>query len=462
MKNTESPTPKFGSPKNNKIEKTSIRYNLFQNKTFFSNEISLNENKKRIINESKKLSQINSSSKMVKLSVKKNRSKTTKINFALLQNFISYTNKNNFVSIKKEKNTNLTENEFQNQRETKSLSEKNNKINDPLDLGNNRPTKIDENIENTNHCFIQQFFGNEAKNENEKSPRDSMETSFSNGFNQSEICCSQKSINENELENDNNWRDVKELEEVKKIVEEFYKYIDEKNALISKTDKFMKVFSFFIEKKFTEEIRFIYYQCINNYGLPRLNQFKEFYEKFSNLCIAKKLVIPQKTYVIFYNDYLLRMLLVENLSEALSEMISLFFFNGYKIERVLKNIHIMNEIKENNNKHKILNDNNIKILFKGIQQKLNINYNTKKLLTKILSNISIHCEKNGYLNLKEAIKNDKIIFNGMKINKEKSEHQLRTIISDKIFSEKIANDEFNNIIENIINNFFEHYEYFCK
>ena len=72
----------------------------------------------------------------------------------------------------------------------------------------------------------------------------------------------------------------------------------------SETDKLFKATIFFINKGFSEIIRYIYYQCIINHGFPLIEKFNNFYDLFISYCSKEKKNSPDKMYIEFYTEYI--------------------------------------------------------------------------------------------------------------------------------------------------------------
>ena len=232
----------------------------------------------------------------------------------------------------------------------------------------------------------------------------------------------------------------------------------------SETDKLFKATIFFINKGFSEIIRYIYYQCIINHGFPLIEKFNNFYDLFISYCSKEKKNSPDKMYIEFYTEYIFNALVNGKSSIAKNKLISEFFFNGENIDIIKNNLNFINNMKENinHNRSYIQNyiDTNFDLLFKDMNTQLNKEFpKSKTVLCKILSNIVLECDKNGYLKYKEIIDNDEILFEGIKIKGQlKSNLNLRKMISLKIFGQKFTDKKFNNVIEEYLLQLFSNYQ----
>ena len=232
----------------------------------------------------------------------------------------------------------------------------------------------------------------------------------------------------------------------------------------SETDKLFKATIFFINKGFSEIIRYIYYQCIINHGFPLIEKFSNFYDLFISYCSKEKKNSPDKMYIEFYTEYIFNALVNGKSSIAKNKLISEFFFNGENIDIIKNNLNFINNMRENiiHNRSYIQNyiDTNFDLLFKDMNTQLNKEFpKSKTVLCKILSNIVLECDKNGYLKYKEIIDNDEILFEGLKIKGQlKSNLNLRKMISLKIFGQKFADKKFNNVIQEYLLQLFSYYK----
>ena len=209
----------------------------------------------------------------------------------------------------------------------------------------------------------------------------------------------------------------------------------------SETDKLMKAIFFFIDKGFTEDIRYIYYKCLINYGFPLLEKFNVFYNNFIDCCDQEKKNSPNKMYIEFYTEYVFNILRNGKISIAKKKLASEFCFNGENFETIRNNLILINTIKENiNNNHSYIQlylEKNFDSLFTEMSFHLNKDFpKSKTVLCKILSNIVNECERNGYLKYKKIISNDSL----------------------KVFGQQLADKKFNNVIQEYFLQFFTNFK----
>ena len=254
--------------------------------------------------------------------------------------------------------------------------------------------------------------------------------------------------NENFLILTNNFTE-EEIELSKNIETEFCEFI--KNTE-SETDKLIRSAMFFISKGFNEKIRYMLYKCLINYGYPFINKFNQFYNNFNAYCLNEKVKAPEKMYTEFYCEYILKMLTILKTTQGKNKYISEFFFNGENIEVIINNLNLIKDIKDNidNNHYYLQNllEQNFDILFKSMPNKINKDFSkAKPVFCKILSNIISRCDKSGYLNYKQLISSENVLFDGVKI---KSQHNaklnLKKMISIKLFGQEFGEKKFNTVL----------------
>ena len=232
----------------------------------------------------------------------------------------------------------------------------------------------------------------------------------------------------------------------------------------SEIDKLMKAIIFFINKGFTEDIRYIYYKCLINYGFPLLEKFNVFYNNFIDFCDQEKKNSPSKMYIEFYTEYIFNILRNGKISIAKKKLASEFCFNGEDFETIRNNLILINTIKEKiNNNHSYVQlylEKNFDSLFSEVNFHLNKEFpKSKTVLCKILSNIVNECERNGYLKYKKIISNDDKLFEGLKIKGNiKNNLNLRKMISLKVFGQQLADKKFNNVIQEYFLQFFANFK----
>ena len=83
---------------------------------------------------------------------------------------------------------------------------------------------------------------------------------------------------------------------------------------------------------------------------------------------------------------------------------------------------------------------------------------SKPVLCKILSNIISRCDKSGYLNYRQLIASESVLFDGVKI---KSQHNaklnLKRMISLKIFGQEFGDKKFNTVLQDYFLHLFTIY-----
>lgn len=282
-----------------------------------------------------------------------------------------------------------------------------------------------------------------------------------------------KKHNEDKKENDNKGKDnfnylinngifnKSEINFAMSIEKEYNEMIQDTTSEI---DKLMKSINFFINNGFTEDIRYIYYKCLINYGFPLLEKFNVFYNNFMDSCEQEKKNSPHKMYIEFYTEYIFNILRNRNMSIAKKKLVSEFCFNGENFETIRNNLILINTIKENiSNNHSYIQyylEKNFDSLFNEVNFHLNKEFpKSKTVLCKILSNIVNECERNGYLKYKKIISNDDKLFEGLKIKGNiKINLNLRKMISLKVFGQQLADKKFNSIIQEYFLQFFTNFK----
>ena len=114
-------------------------------------------------------------------------------------------------------------------------------------------------------------------------------------------------------------------------------------------------------------------------------------------------------------------------------------------------MNLIKDIKDNisNNHYYVQNflEQNYDVLFKSMSHKINREFSkSKAVLCKILSNIILRCDKNGYLNYRQLIANENVIFDGVKIKSQhSSKFNLKRMISLKIFGQEFGDKKFKSV-----------------
>ena len=287
-------------------------------------------------------------------------------------------------------------------------------------------------------CFY--FFSNNQKSSNEINP------------------------NDQNYDNNNNIFDQSEINSAKMIQKEFTKEIEN---VPSKTDKLIKITIFFLNKGFTEHIRYHIYKSIINYGFPSTENFNTFHQQFIKDCSELKpnIAIPEKMLIEFYIEYISNFLISDKLTKAESEIISKFFFNNEDIEIIRSNILFIHTLKEKNSIKSFLQNYlgaNFDKIFKNNDIKLNYDFpKTKGILIKILTNIVVECDKIGYTNYKKIITNDNIVFSGLEITHDNPKLVIhkRKMISEKIFGQELSDKKFSTVLIDYYLQLFSTFEY---
>ena len=383
----------------------------------------------------------------------------------------------------KEKEKNIIENDEQ--RSGKSSTEEQTEITKKLNLEQNEETptisdlndnSLDKNTEinginnynnnkyKLNHDKIginNNIHTNESMTQNHQQKKDPEVTSISsNNLNNQNINIQNKKITE-EKKIDSNGFSEEENELSKKIELEFNSIM---TSSISDTDKIIKLTTYIITNGFSEQVRYIFYKCLINFGYPFPKRFLQFYQYFNKYCESEKIKTPEKMFTQFYSEIILRMITIQKITPSKNKFISEFFFNGENVDLVINNLNLIKDIKDNitNNHYYVQNflEQNYDILFKSMTHKINKDFSkSKAVLCKILSNIILRCDKNGYLNYRQLIANENVIFDGVKIKSQhSSKFNLRRMISLKIFGQEFTDKKFNTVLQDYFLHLFTIYK----
>ena len=208
--------------------------------------------------------------------------------------------------------------------------------------------------------------------------------------------------------------------------------------------------NFFISFGFVEKIRKLFLLCLFNYGAPKMGEFPTFYQHFienaKHFNNNKTKFLPSKIQTQFYYEFF-NYFLIE--SQSIEGITPPSFFTQ-KIPICIIKIRLMNinKIKYKYNKndldkkiYKILPNFIDKIIEK--KEIKNFNY-----LSKIITNLLYKGKENGFLNYKQNIEKENIIFQNLEL-KFNTNKNLRYEISKIIFYKNINETEFNNIITKI-------------
>ena len=242
-----------------------------------------------------------------------------------------------------------------------------------------------------------------------------------------------------------------EISKVIEISKEYDKEIN--NSSIQENDKLIKIINYFLNKGFNEKIRYLIYKCLINYGLPNLEKFNTFYNNVNNALSKKKLNTPEKMCILLYIEYINYFLKNEFNTNSLArnKFISEFFFNKENCQIVKSNLDFINTIKNKSlDNLELYLDNNFENIFKNSRYHLNsVFQKSKAVIIKILCNISLKCEKIGFLNYKKILDDYDIIFSGLKFKGINLTNNVNfaKIISNKLFSIELTEKKLKNAIE---------------
>ena len=208
----------------------------------------------------------------------------------------------------------------------------------------------------------------------------------------------------------------------------------------------------------------MYYKCLINFGFPFPKRFSQFYQYFHKYCESDKIKPPEKMFTQFYSEVILRMITLQRITPPKNKFISEFFFNGENVDIVINNLNLIRDIKDNIgiNHYYVQNflEQNYDVLFKSMSHKINREFSkSKAVLCKILSNIIIRCDRNGYLNYRQIIANENVLFDGVKIKSQhNSKYNLRKMISLKIFGQEFGDKKFNTVLQDYFLHLFTIYK----
>ena len=244
-----------------------------------------------------------------------------------------------------------------------------------------------------------------------------------------------------------------EISQIHTITKEFKSLV--KDLSIQENDSLIKIINYFFNKGFKEQIRFIIFKSLINYGIPNTEGFNTFYNIISNKLTKKNLEIPDKMYILLYIEYINNIIKDESYINSLAKnkLITEFLFNGENLSNVKSNLDFINAIKINSKDIEsflqIYLNNNFERIFNLAILKLNKNYpKAKDVLCKILFNIVSQCDKIGYLNYKKIISDDDVVFDGLKIiGKITQNNNYIKMISIKLFGVELSEEKFRHAIQ---------------
>ena len=225
-----------------------------------------------------------------------------------------------------------------------------------------------------------------------------------------------------------------EISQIQSITKEFKSLV--KDLSIQENDCLIKIINYFLNKGFKEQIRFIIFKSLINYGIPNTEDFNTFYNIISNKLIKKNLAIPDKMYILLYIEYITNIIKDDSYINSLAKnkLITQFLFNGDNLSNVKSNFAFINAIKKNE---------------KDIESFLQIylNNNFDKIFN---SDIVTQCDKKGYLNYKKIIGDNDAIFDGLKIIgkiTQNNNNNYIQMISIKLFGVELSEEKFRHAIQ---------------
>ena len=246
-----------------------------------------------------------------------------------------------------------------------------------------------------------------------------------------------------------------EISQIQSITKEFKSLV--KDLSIQENDCLIKIINYFLNKGFKEQIRFIIFKSLINYGIPNTEDFNTFYNIISNKLIKKNLAIPDKMYILLYIEYITNIIKDDSYINSLAKnkLITQFLFNGENLSNVKSNFAFINAIKKNEKDIEsflqIYLNNNFDKIFNSAILKLNKNYpKAKDVICKILFNIVTQCDKKGYLNYKKIIGDNDAIFDGLKIIgkiTQNNNNNYIQMISIKLFGVELSEEKFRHAIQ---------------
>ena len=248
------------------------------------------------------------------------------------------------------------------------------------------------------------------------------------------------------------------------IEKEFYDITNEEDSTI---DKLFKSMSFFIEQGFAENVRYLFFENLMNYGLPINGNFNLFYQRFKNNCAEYQITVPNGKVSEIYVQFIIDILL-KTISESKKNFIANFFFDGNNYDCIRNNFNFIAFIRDlislnEFNLYNFLMDK-YDLLFNFFNMRVNLKFaNYKSVISKILSNLIIKCDKEGYFNFRQYIDDDKVIFRGIKIKDNQyynyGVYNLKKMICIKVFGIDLTNERFNDIISEFFLYLFSHFNY---
>ena len=234
-----------------------------------------------------------------------------------------------------------------------------------------------------------------------------------------------------------------DIEQVEKLINE--------TKLESSRDRLFKIYNYLLIKGFEEKTRKLFVKCLLNYGFPLVNEFNKFYLLFQmNAQHLKLKNIPNKVDSQLYYE-----LVYYILEEEESLDYNIFVFGEERTSLIRTKLLIIRQFQSFKDVTKAMYHfvkDKYNLVFGHIEPKLDESYQRVHfVIAKILSNIVSKSIKSGFLNYKNYIKDDNIIFDNIRIKKDgqtPSVVNIREGIAKKIFGKPMNEKEFNEAITN--------------
>ena len=216
----------------------------------------------------------------------------------------------------------------------------------------------------------------------------------------------------------------------------------------SSRDRLFKIYNYLLTKGFEEKTRKLFVKCLLNYGFPLVSEFDKFFILFQmNAQHLKIKNIPNRTDTQLYYE-----LVYFILEEDESLDYNIFVFGEERTSLIRTKLLIIRQFQSFKDVTKAMyffvKDRN-NILFGNIEPKLDESYQRVHfVMAKLLSNLVNKSIKSGFLNYKNYIKDDNVIFDNIRIKKDgqTSVYNIREGIAKKIFGKVMNENEFNNAI----------------
>ena len=234
--------------------------------------------------------------------------------------------------------------------------------------------------------------------------------------------------------------DPQDTEQIEKLIND--------TKFESSRDRLFKIYNYLLTKGFEEKTRKLFVKCLLNYGFPLVSEFDKFFILFQmNAQHLKIKNIPNRTDTQLYYE-----LVYFILEEDESLDYNIFVFGEERTSLIRTKLLIIRQFQSFKDVTKAMyffvKDRN-NILFGNIEPKLDESYQRVHfVMAKLLSNLVNKSIKSGFLNYKNYIKDDNIIFDNIRIKKDgqTSVYNIREGIAKKIFGKVMNENEFNNAI----------------